>query len=152
MGRKSRLKRERRAFLARVEAQRPPYVAAILPRWSDRDEGSCTKLSAALLEIAQPFMTEDMPLAIRKEILGAAAIAWNASVSGFPAVAELEKACGVEDDPTGEVQATAAALLVLLQAEKELRFPEDRRLIVDWDLVESRDEFRVFVASHPLPP
>lgn len=48
---------------------------------------------------------------------------------------------------TGEALEGITHALALLRASKELRFPDDRRLIIHWELLESKNEYRVLVAG-----
>ncbi|NTV74040.1 MAG: hypothetical protein HGA66_07520 [Holophaga sp.] len=105
------------------------------------------KLSAALLELAIPFMAEDMPLAARRMVVGLAALAWNMSVMGESEIQDEEGKAFLKMENTGEALEGITQSLALLRASKELRFPDDRRLIIHWELLESKNEYRVLVAG-----
>lgn len=151
MGRKARAKRERRDFQKRVEALRSPFLPSERPIRLVRST-SGPKLSAALLEIAQPYMTEDMPLEIRKSVLGMAALAWNLSITGILPIPEAERQELGEDNDQHDLLQLFDGILARMKDAKERSFPDNRRLIMDWEITETRDEYRVLVASSPPIP
>jgi len=146
MGKRSRAIRDRRDFRKQVEELPNDLLPGTSSQAVALNKGK-EKLSAALLELAFPLMAEGMPLAARKWVIGLAVLAWNMSVLGECGILDEEREAFLRMEDTGEAFEGITQALTLLRASKELRFPNDRRLILHWELFESKNEYRVLVAG-----
>lgn len=108
---------------------------------TDRHE----KLSVRLVELIEPFESacEDCEAFERLVALGSAA--WNLSL--FPPELREEHLLQILELLPPEDRAHARAFILKLAAEKEQRFPADKRLITNAQVFEEEDDYRVSVAS-----
>ena len=147
MGRKSRLKKERRAALEMIGLRRklPPGVEL---RNRNADEG---KLSAALLDLITPERTMRESLEEFRLLTTLAVTAWNIStVQTEDGMAILESFWKEKLDP--EMCAPLESHLRKLIDRKRELHPHDSRFIVEWDVQRVGDDFFVNVASSDLRP
>ena len=103
------------------------------------------KLSVRLVELIAPFESacEDREAFERLVALGSAA--WNLSL--FPPESREELMARILEVLPLDDRAYAKTFMLRLVAEKEQRFPADRRFIANAQVFEEGDEYRVSVAS-----
>jgi hypothetical protein len=114
------------------------------------------KISASLLDLIDPYADDDLPLDTMRKLVGMGVVAWNiASTSNTldEAAAELDRF--ISDTPAlGASAGTAAqdfrvAVMGLVQ-RKRLLFPQDKRLVVSYELSRERSglELRAAAVQH----
>jgi hypothetical protein len=129
------------------------------------------KLSAALIELCEPFEPENLTTKEFENLIALAAVAWNiavlpkeerlekltAFVDEIPKMRqELEYEIGsVLDDGSKNTIAPATTTLhfigAMIQRKEEL-FPNDQRLIMDFNVKDSPEGPHLTVASAPINP
>lgn len=104
------------------------------------------KMSELIVELIDPFADacDDDPAAIRNLVM-LGATAWNAAVYGPEKGASLVKGL-VETFPPAD-RSTGAAILASLILRKEELFPDDRRIVYDFQVRNTEDGPRIQVAS-----
>lgn len=133
------------------------------------------KLSEALLELTEPLMCDDMERKERQSLFMMATVAWNIAL--FPReergrqllnfVADSAEASSQMADEVARLLDGKAAdpansaltaeklelleLLISLMARKEERFPNDRRMVGDVELLEKDGKYQLKVASRLAP-
>jgi hypothetical protein len=103
------------------------------------------KLSECLVDVIEPYRSDDFDREAYSNLVTLAATAWNLSV--FPKE-ERESAIlrALQAVPLLRRRETYILVQRLLERKEQL-FPNDRRFIAPSDVVEERDEFRIVVAS-----
>lgn len=144
MGKASRGKRDR---FGRETERRPPTALETLAgsRSSARERG---KLSGALVALIAPYRDEVHDLAGYQLLVSIAVIAWNlATLPEEERDAALLQAAG-ELDVSGRaaLQDTVAEFIL----RKHRLFPDDRRMIVSYEVTETDGAYHVIVASAAL--
>ena len=107
------------------------------------------KISAALLELVEPFYPEPPTLQELQTIVAFGAIAWNASIlDGAEREEHLRMMMGEveEGDP-----ALFESLLRDLIARKLRLFPDDRRLVASWEVTKNGSSCKRRAGNKPLP-
>jgi hypothetical protein len=117
--------------------------------------GSLVKASEALLDLAEPLMSDDDDRQARQDCLSFAIIAWNLSLLParerrrqmgvlFDAVQAQELEFDSEDEEDADNIQNALNELVL---RKQPLYPKDHRFFVDVDVLETENGYNVRVAS-----
>jgi hypothetical protein len=157
MGRKARLKRERRnqAHLGehREEIRRRLSAMGLAPTLVEKPTDE-RKVSDALLELIQPFVRALAPhersQARLDQLVSLGALAWNAPLlpGGDTVLNESLASLGLSE----EDDQLARELLAALTERRRHLFPNDRRFIVGTVATVPADgELRVSAAHAPLP-
>jgi hypothetical protein len=145
--RKALVRAKRRAELA---AQ---HTVADMPEWGDASLWVPAKLSAAVIDLAEPMIGDEDDPDLRRNGVVLAIIAWNLSLLPpdrrsdslrmlLEEMPELTAAQGEASDRS----AFEAALGDLI-ARKEALYPYDRRFVVDYRISETRGNWRLTVTS-----
>ena len=127
MGRKSKLKRERRelGFLG-IPANRFKGIR----KARTNQEHPRMKMSEALLELVEPFMDEIEDLEGFKNLVSLASLGWSLSLlddhSAMAALRDFQEI----DSPDSDFCQWFVALLAV---RKQLLFSDDHRMILDWE-------------------
>lgn len=150
LGRASRRKRERRMGLL---SEMPPRMAEIQDGTGNPTPGlspggtGLEKISVRLVEVARCLIGDDAEPEDVRWGISLAALAWNLSLlpqeARAGAMAEL---LGESEEKVG----AAPDLLVLLERlmeQKRRLYPEDRRMVLSWQVRTSRREANVTVVS-----
>ncbi len=106
------------------------------------------KVSAALLDVARPWLRDADDRDSYYKALMLAMTAWNLSL--MPADKRKAALRGVTDKAlgdSGQAVADFEALIAELMTRKLLLYPLDHRFLVDLDLVETSGGYRVNVMS-----
>jgi hypothetical protein len=138
MGRVSRRKQIRRTY---AEGGAPALAIreTAMGRGSRRNSA---KLSLRLLEVVEPFCDDEMPLDARRAAITAAAAAWNVASAPRELQSELLESVITEShDPD-----LIAVMLALIERKLAL-YPEDRRMVGNFDLVQDGEDVRLVVAG-----
>jgi hypothetical protein len=109
------------------------------------------KASAALIHLAEPLTSEADDTDAREKSLTLAMVAWNLSLLPESKRKEqmaglLEKAAASEDDRL-EASSFLQPIIDALVSRKLQLYPLDRRFLVDLQVFETSDGYRVTVAS-----
>lgn len=124
-------------------------------------------ISGALIDLVAPLYDEDMPLDACKRMIGFAALAWN--LSRFPVEQRSEQlrnffkdlnlsfeeiiAAG-SNEPVTESPHFGMNLPTLIKAlthRKEQLFPDDHRIVRQYDVLLENGEYRVTAGYEPAP-
>ncbi len=111
---------------------------------------SAEKMSEILHEFISPYLRPEYNLQRRKSILGLAAIAWNSALL-------VDKQLNVDDfleksliDHDAETKEDVKKFVHELIARKIEYFSDIKRLIVNFEITESGEEYNISVASTPI--
>ena len=103
------------------------------------------RLSERLVDLIAPYRAGDLTRERYEALIGAAATAWNLSISPEPERLEALKQA-LRDAKTSDVQAHSDLILELMR-RKEALFPDDDRTIVHWEVSESGEQYHLSVMS-----
>lgn len=145
LGRASRRKRERRQGIFRVPSfAEQEWEAPPLPGPPPGVKGM-KKISACLIELVDPLISEASDLDECRAILSMAAMAWN--LSHLQAATREESVVGaIESSGDGGIDDAFTGAFLLELAERKLRlFPDDPRVVLSWKVKKVRDGFHVTV-------
>lgn len=115
-----------------------------------------TKLSVALKKVAEPLLEALPGRRRRREVLRVmrlAMLAWNAAVSLAPEDTgrELDEVSRrIYRDPQAAREIVLPMLQLLVERKRQL-FPHDDRLVIDVEVLEVKDEFRIVAVSRQQP-
>jgi hypothetical protein len=145
MGRASRRKRERRSgrfpqvpqALAIPQPLAREYPASPVPH---REQD---KISAALLDLIDPYVDSSADLDDFKSIVAMAALAWNLSLLTKSDQAEQMRQM-LQDPELLEPESFVEILRDLIARKLEL-FPDDSRRVLAWEVRETKHSFHVTV-------
>ena len=94
------------------------------------------KISAALLDLIDPYVDSSVDLDDFKSIVGVAALAWNLShLSKSEQVRQMRK---MYQDPEIREPELLIEVLQDLMARKSELFPDDSRLVVGWQVRQTK--------------
>ena len=141
MGRASRRKRQRKnvppAFVqAAINSLRPALPPAAAPM---------APLSAAIIELIEPYQHEAITLKMYKTLVGLASLSWNIAT-----VPEAERGAQLAEAPHELTTSDDAAVQEVIQAlirRKHSLFPHDKRIIVGCEATMTPSGYRVTVTS-----
>jgi hypothetical protein len=122
MGRKSRLKRERRSGEASTD---------VLDRVEVMTREHLGKISAALLELVKPFRKKDAGLDEMRLLVGFGALAWNLALIGDSPASVLDK--------LGKDRPELEGCIESLMERKQQLFPRDNRVIASFHVSSTPD-------------
>jgi len=150
MGKASRRKKIPQSFVSTL-----PASLSNLPFVKGRNPYG--KISASLLDLIDPYADDDLPLDKMRTLVGMGVVAWNiASTSNThdETAAELDRL--IRDAPALVESASTADLREAIQAlveRKRLLFPEDKRLVVSYELRRERSgiHLRAATVQHGSP-
>ena len=113
----------------------------------DRPEGMVS-LSNAIAKIVDPYKDMTESLDAYKNLIAVACIAWNIETSSslLQLNAEIEKAAQGFPDMTLRDKRDFKALIKDLIKRKQLLYPEDKRLIVNYEVSETKRDFHLEIA------
>ncbi|PYV02779.1 MAG: hypothetical protein DMG10_13475 [Acidobacteria bacterium] len=109
---------------------------------SETDTG---KLSGRIIELITPYREGNPDRGEFERLISLASTAWNLSL--FPLKARDETMMKVLKAVPDEDRQLIRGLLQELIVRKELLFPEDRRLVGSFDVIDEGENFRVIVAA-----
>lgn len=111
---------------------------------------SMPKISGCILELAQDLLEFAKNKSQRKKAVTAACVAWNIAVS---VDSEDSLQNGLNDflASTDQDQDDFRKILLSLIMKKKLLFPDDMRLVVDFEVVDTKSYFSVNVAAFYQP-
>ena len=144
MGRASRRKRERRQGIFRVPSfAEQEWEAPPLPG----PPFGLKKISACLIELVDPLISETSDIEECRVVLSMAAMAWN--LSHLQAATREESVVGaIESSGDGGIDdAFTGAFLLELAERKRRLFPDDPRVVLSWNVKEIRDRFHLTVEA-----
>jgi len=135
--------------------QRLPDLGSSLPQKVLINPPDHEKMSEVILEFAQPLLDVVNDDASTKHIIAFAIDAWNFAIiqeqSGSKALEKMMR----ETAKSGTDEATIVRYKpyfdMLFQRKREL-FPDNQRMILDYEFTESRDNFHLNVLSYSTPP
>ncbi|MCY0853886.1 hypothetical protein [Cupriavidus sp. D39] len=111
------------------------------------------KISAALINLIDPYASDDLPLDRTRKLVGMGVIAWNiASTSNTPDEAEAELDRFICNTPVlGASDGSAAqdfreATLALIR-RKHILFPQDKRVVTSYEVSRERSGLHLRVAA-----
>lgn len=112
------------------------------------------KMSKVLEAFVEPYVDLTKSLDELRSLFMIAILAWNIALlpedQQQAAVEDLvRKAITAEGEETEESQEDLKGMLYELIARKEMLFAEYRRLILNFELVETRDQYHLTVLSSP---
>lgn len=144
MGRASRLKRERQLHLREL----PPHLQGQVEKGElqlRRGDSPNPKISAALIELIQPYLKGNEPIEVYRSAVSIAALAWNLA-DLEPGQVELELARLSAE--IGKEQADLMdSCLQDMMARKRQLFPHDKRLVAHWEVEDQGRQFYLRAAS-----
>lgn len=107
------------------------------------------KMSAVLIDFMEPYRDEVETLQQYKSLVGIAAFAWNAAL--LPPDKQVEAAQQVVETMSVEIQAAGQDLFIELLERKQRHFAHFKRMIVHYEVTETRDDWHLAVASTLTP-
>jgi hypothetical protein len=114
-----------------------------------------TKMSAVILQLAEPLLRRHGEAAERAEAIISLTIAgWNKSMFPPDKQPSIEKDlidCFVPKDGSAEAVGVAVQMMDLVAERREKLFPHLRKIVVDYDLDISGGRLTLNVTSAPLP-
>ena len=114
-----------------------------------------TKMSAVILQLAEPLLRRHGKTAERAEAILSLTIAgWNKSMFPPDKQPSIEKDlidCFVPKDGSAEAVGVAVQVMDLVAERREKLFPHLRKIVVDYDLDISGGRLTLNVTSAPLP-
>ena len=130
MGKASRRKKERQRQGGVGVLEDFPGAFGKKVAWVERPEGF-PKLSEALVELIEPFLTGDEDLVTVRKLIQIGVIAWNVSLDEETNPEEILEDVGIDKVEGAEF---LRAFLLDLVDRKRFLFPYDGRDIVAWDV------------------
>lgn len=124
-------------------------------RRAHRQDSEPTKMSAVILELAEPLFDDHRANSKRVEsIIALTIVAWNKSL--LPADKQddvVRDAVNkiVPADGEAELVGTVVHMLELIEDRRKKLFPNVRKLVVDYDLHVSEDSISLNIASMDIP-
>ncbi len=108
-----------------------------------------TKLSAVLLDFIEPHKKAATTTAAYQKLITLAVVAWNAAILTGTERKELIDITikAIVTSAGEEWRKDAENTIAMLVRRKERYFADDKRLIVDYRLTETKKEYRLSVAS-----
>ena len=114
-----------------------------------------TKMSAVILQLAEPLLRRHGKTAERAEAIISLTIAgWNKSMFPPDKQPSIEKDlidCFVPKDGSAEAVGVAVQMMDLVAERREKLFPHLRKIVVDYELGISGGRLTLNVTSAPLP-
>lgn len=144
MGKASRLKRERQLRLGK-----PPVL--LLEQVEKRElqlrraERPRQKLSAALIELVQPYLEGGEPIKVYRSAVAIAALAWNLA-DLEPAKVEAEIARLSAEIGKDQAEMMDSCLREMMARKRRL-FPHDKRMVAHWEVEDQGHQFYLRAAS-----
>lgn len=115
-------------------------------KYVDRPEGMM-KMSDAISEIMAPFMEFADTLESFKKLVVTACIAWNAANTSPPLrEVKIRKAANAFTGMTFRDRQDFKAIIKELIRRKKLLYPDDKRLVVNYEVYEKKRDFHFQVA------
>jgi len=112
----------------------------------ERPEGM-VKLSDAISEIIKPFEEFADSFEARKKLVTMACLAWNIELSPRPSrIWDINRALKNLSKMSPQDEQGFKAIINELINRKELLYPNDERLIADYELTESKKDFHLQIA------
>ncbi len=144
MGKASRLKRERLLRLGKPPLLLPEQVEKGELQLR-RKEPPGQKLSAALIELIQPYLDGDEPIKVYRSAVAIAALAWNLA-DLEPGQGELEIARLSAEIGKDQAEMMDSCLRDMMARKRRL-FPHDKRLVAHWEVEDQGHQFYLRAAS-----
>ena len=148
MGKNARLRKLRReARRAGLDTTLAGFASTYQQQHPDailRVGQGAEKMSEVLELFAEPLLASARSKEDVETALSLAALAWNSSL--------LEDTVSLEQDPVGSAflaDPTARIIFEALLARKEALYPENKRIILDYQVISSGAGFRFNVISTP---
>ena len=105
------------------------------------------KMSAVFLRFMEPNITDDMGLDEMRQRYSIGVIAWN--ISFLPPHEQLRALMPTLRKLPVENQLFLKGLLAKLIERRQCEFADYQRFITDFELVDERDKYRLYVLSSP---
>jgi hypothetical protein len=164
MSRKKRERKERRRYeqhLQEVESSQRLLAKRAREHLKDigeaepiliRDPQGLRKMSEILLEFAEPFLNQVYSFEHQEKVIMLAALAWNLSLLGplsrMLELRKIKKTLKPSDDP--EFDQDFQFILQKLISRKKENYDDIKRLITDWQFVQTRQGSHLNVVSTVL--
>ena len=129
-----------RALVDRVQQSLPDERIKVVTRRLGR------KVSDMLMEFAKPWLDEARNNDQRRTVIGMAVLAWN-----MAAIPEPERWQGMSPEFAEKLGEPGKAILKEMIARKLVRYAEETRAILDYEITGAGDKMRVDVV-YPLLP
>lgn len=125
----------------------------LIEKWRDKDfiidESSPIKMSEVILNLAQPLLEGARTKSERKVAIDVTCMAWNLAIVSENSSFEVELEtlfAHMEIKNEGEKREITEAIVDIIKDKKYL-YPSIKRLIIDYEIIDSKNEFTLNIAS-----